>query len=361
MEWAGDKVVKSLWLAVCIMGLPLGVVGQESSSQPSPPPAPPAAKEGEDKAFHDPFATESEVAKPVVKSTDPLEPVNRAFFVFNDKLYYWALEPVSRGYSKVVPAVVRLSVKRLFANAKYPVRFVNNLLQGKFPSAGIETSRFVANSTLGVGGLMDPALVYFKLESQPADFDQTLGVYGLAPGPYLNWPLLGPSSVRGTVGLAGDTMLSPLTYYDFLALTLAVRPYETINDTSLRLGEYESFKQAALDPYVAMRSFYFENRYGFVHRRLEGSKPINTPSSEDLALARYVRAQRAIVNRLEFAQEGVSSGTKGAEMLMRKDGFTAPRAGRNSNLNVDFLRDSGTAAPSPTNTLTFPKKTRTGR
>jgi phospholipid-binding lipoprotein MlaA len=356
MNWAGVKVLKTLGLAVCVMGLPLGAVGQESPSRPSTPAPPPAAKEGEDKAFHDPFATASEAAKPVVKIADPLEPVNRAFFVFNDKLYYWALEPVSRGYSKVVPAVVRLSVKRVFANAKYPVRFVNNLLQGKLPSAGIETVRFVANSTLGVGGLMDPGLVYFKLESQQADFDQTLGVYGIGPGPYLNWPLLGPSSVRGTVGLAGDTMLSPLTYYDFLALSLAVRPYETINDTSLRLGEYESFKQAALDPYVAMRSFYFENRYGFIHRRLEGSERINTPSSEELALARHLRAERAIIHRLEFAQEGVSSGMKGAERLMNKEEFMAPKAGTNFNLNVDFQHGRGTTEPSPTNRLDLPRQ-----
>jgi phospholipid-binding lipoprotein MlaA len=353
MNSAGEKALRPLCLAVCIMGLPLLAAAQQTPPLGSTPAAPPAAKQSEEQAFRDPFAAESEAAKPAVKVADPLEPINRALFTFNDKLYFWALEPVSRGYNKVVPQVVRLSVKRLFANAKFPVRFVNNLLQGRPQSAGIETARFLANSTLGVGGLMDPGSAYLRLDNQPADFDQTLGVYGIPLGPYLNLPVLGPSSVRGTVGMAGDTLLSPLTYYDFLALTLAVRPYETINDASLRLGEYESFKQAALDPYVAMRSFYAENRYGLVHRRFEGVEPIDVPTREDRLLARRLREERAIVHRLQFAQEGLFSGTKGAELLMKKDGFLASRPATNFNLNVHFLRDSETRVPSSPKTLNF--------
>jgi phospholipid-binding lipoprotein MlaA len=148
---------------------------------------------------------------------------------------------------------------RLFANVKYPVHLANNLLQGKFKAAGLETGRFVVNSTLGLAGLFDPAKQW-KLEAHPADFDQTLGFYGVGPGIYFDWPLFGPSSARGTAGLLADGALAPWSYIDGLGVALGVPAFNILNDASLNLGEYESFKKATLDPYVAMRSAYFENR-----------------------------------------------------------------------------------------------------
>jgi phospholipid-binding lipoprotein MlaA len=185
--------------------------------------------------------------------------MNRAFFRFNDKLYTWVLKPAGKGYSKVLPREARASFGRLFANVKYPIHLVNNLLQGKFKAAGIETGRFVVNSTVGIGGLFDPAEEW-KLKSHPADFDQTLGFYGLRPGIYFHWPFFGPSSGRGTAGLAADGMLSPSTYVGGVGVALGVPAYRELNNASLHLGEYESFKKATLDPYVAMRSAYYESR-----------------------------------------------------------------------------------------------------
>ena len=210
----------------------------------------------EEREFRDPFATEDAATQP--KISDPLERMNRTFFTFNDKLYHWVLRPVSKGYGTVAPKVVRQSFERLFANVKYPVRLVNNVLEGRLKSAGIETARFVVNSTVGVAGLFDPA-ARWNIKPQPADFDQTLAVYRIPTGIYLNWPFLGPSSVRGTFGLAGDTALSPITYLPN-AWPWGTAGVDKINMTSLHSDEYDDLMGATLDPYAALRSAYFESR-----------------------------------------------------------------------------------------------------
>lgn len=212
----------------------------------------------QDQSFHDPFDNDSDKpSKEKVKVNDPLEKMNRGLFTFNDRLYFWFLKPVATGYKTVAPKPFREHFALFFQNAKYPVRFVNALLQGRFKSAGIETGRFVVNTTVGLGGFFDTASK-FKMEAQPGDFDQTLGKWHLPTGPYIVWPLLGPSSVRDTFGIAGDSALSPLLYIHAGVWAFAARPTEIINTNSLRLGEYEAFKKANLDPYVSMRSLYFE-------------------------------------------------------------------------------------------------------
>lgn len=219
----------------------------------------------DDQEFRDPFAAENEGRAPL-KVSDPLEPVNRAFFKFNDKLYFWVLKPVAKGYSTVAPEPFRESVKRFFVNVRYPVRLVNNLLQAKFKGAGIETLRFLANTTVGIGGLFDPAQDEWNLKPYTEDLDQTLGFYGLPTGAYLNWPIFGPSSIRGTAGMLGDSLLSPWNYFDNLALIYGTRAGDTVNSTSLRLGEYEKFKASAFDPYLSLRDAYLENRRSLIER-----------------------------------------------------------------------------------------------
>jgi phospholipid-binding lipoprotein MlaA len=110
-------------------------------------------------------------------------------------------------------------------------------------------------------GLMDPAQTALKLEKQDEDFGQTLGLYGLGPGFFINWPILGPSSVRGTVGFVGDMYLDPVIWTRMdLGERFVIRGYERVNATSLSLGEYEALKKAALDPYVALRDAYYQYR-----------------------------------------------------------------------------------------------------
>ena len=192
---------------------------------------------------------------------DPLEPINRVFFHFNDKLYFWLLKPVATGYKKVAPEPLRISVRNFFSNLFMPIRAVNCLLQGKFKGFGNELLRFVTNSTAGMLGFMDPAKTALKLEKQDEDFGQTLGLYGLGPGFFINWPILGPSSLRGTVGLVGDGFIDPLNYLlDSTMYNAATRGYEQVNTTSLTIGEYESLKKAALDPYVSLRDAYYQYR-----------------------------------------------------------------------------------------------------
>jgi phospholipid-binding lipoprotein MlaA len=193
---------------------------------------------------------------------DPIEPVNRAFFHFNDKLYFWVLKPVATGYKVVIPEDGRLGVRNFFSNFTTPIRLVNCLLQARFKGAGNETVRFLLNTTFGMAGFLDPAKKEFKIEKQEADFGQTLGVWGMGPAFYINWPILGPSTLRETVGYVGDTLLDLRTYLpsQFLIVNVSAWVIDKVNETSLTLGDYESLKKAALDPYIAVREAYYQYR-----------------------------------------------------------------------------------------------------
>jgi phospholipid-binding lipoprotein MlaA len=203
--------------------------------------------------------------EPAETIADPIEPVNRAFFHFNDKLYFWVLKPVATGYKTVIPEDARLGVRNFFSNLTTPVRLFNCLFQAKFKGAGNETVRFVVNTTLGVVGFYDFAKKQFNIEKQEADFGQTLGIWGMEPVFYIYLPILGPSSLRDGLGFAVDTALNPQTY---LAIFSVVAGYantggwvlEKINEASLTLGEYENLKKAALDPYIAIREAYSQYR-----------------------------------------------------------------------------------------------------
>jgi phospholipid-binding lipoprotein MlaA len=262
------SITKSLVLTVCLLALDGAAFGAESRAAGSIPPSSPSSTNQEDKPFCDPFAPENTQAQAKPKVSDPLEGMNRAFFNFNDRFYFWFLRPAAQGYSKVAPQPARVCFGRFFANVQYPVRLLNNLLEGKFENAGVETGRFLINSTVGVAGLFDSAAGW-KPQGPPADFDQTLGFYGVRPGMYFDWPLLGPSSARGTAGLLADGALAPWSYIDGFGVSIGVPAFNILNSTSLRLGEYESFKKATLDPYVAMRSAYLENRANAVRKSKE--------------------------------------------------------------------------------------------
>jgi phospholipid-binding lipoprotein MlaA len=193
---------------------------------------------------------------------DPLEPFNRVMFNFNDKLYFWLLKPAAQGYQKIVPEGARVSVSNFFTNLASPVRIVNCVLQANLSGAAAELGRFLVNTVWGIGGLMDPASSKdIDLAKHDEDFGQTLGVYGLGQGFYINWPIFGPSSPRDTVGLVGDFFLHPFTYLiTAWDTSVGVKAYEKVNTTSLSIGDYESLKEAAIDPYVAIRDAYVQYR-----------------------------------------------------------------------------------------------------
>lgn len=217
----------------------------------APPGTPPAGTDN----VAEPFGEQA--AAPSIP--DPLEPLNRAVFTFNDKAYFWVMKPVAQVYGAVIPELARVSVKNFFANVTMPIRFVNNLLQGKLRNAGVELLRFTINTTLGMGGLFDTA-DGFSLRPHNEDLGQTLGTYGLGQGFYLVLPILGPSSLRDAAGLAGDSFLDPVNYVDGWEVVLGAKTLKAENAVSLRIGQYEELKESALDPYVSFRNGYAQYR-----------------------------------------------------------------------------------------------------
>ena len=214
--------------------------------------------------------------------TDPIEPFNRVMFEFNDKLYFWLLKPVAQGYKAVVPEGARVSVKNFFSNLGFPARFVSCLLQADISCAATEVGRFAVNTVWGIGGLMDPASSKdLNLQKQDVDLGQTLGVWGVGHGFYIVWPLMGPSSARDSIVIPGEYFLYPPSYMGEIApwyVGPIVRAYEEVNRTSLRIGDYEALKEAAIDPYVALRDAYVQYRWKKVRMKKGGQIEEIAPS-----------------------------------------------------------------------------------
>ncbi len=211
----------------------------------------------------DPFA--DEYAEEPVRVYDPIEPFNRAMFWFNDKLYFYVLKPVARGY-RVVPEPARVSVSNFFSNVATPVRFVNSLVQFKFSAATRELGRFVVNTTWGVAGLFDPADKRLGWKKKNEDTGQTLGYFGIPAGFYLVLPIFGPSNPRDAVGLVGDGYLDPWPYVleeNWWQYT-AVKVYDRVNALSLDKDTYESIKAEQLDPYLFVRDAYMQRRAALI-------------------------------------------------------------------------------------------------
>jgi len=196
----------------------------------------------------------------VQEIADPLEPWNRAMYTFNDRLYFWVIKPVANGYNFFVPEWGRVRVKNVFHNITMPIRFVNCILQLKMKEASAEVGRFLVNSTAGVGGMFDIIGNNPNVRKGEEDLGQTLGFYGIGNGFYIVWPFLGPSSARDTVGMAGDGFLDPVNYVTPMRDAIAIHAYDDVNGVSLRLGEYEDFKESALDPYISLRNAYYQHR-----------------------------------------------------------------------------------------------------
>lgn len=189
---------------------------------------------------------------------DPLEPINRAVYQFNDVTDRYVLRPVARGYEAVVPQPVRSSVTRFFENLGMPVVIVNDLLQGKFAAAGDDTARFVVNSTVGIGGLFDPA-TGVGLPQPNEDLGQTLAVWGVPSGPYLVLPFWGPSTLRDILGDLGDAQYGLLASYDDTSVRDKAVVLYAINTRARLLGT-DSAVESALDPYLFVREAYLQRR-----------------------------------------------------------------------------------------------------
>jgi phospholipid-binding lipoprotein MlaA len=203
----------------------------------------------------------------VVEINDPLEGLNRATFWFNDKLYLIVCRPISKGYEAVLPKPVRNGIHNAFENVKFPVRFVNCLLQGKVKRAGQETEKFLLNTVAGVGGLYRMSDKVVSLADLPEeDTGKTLAKWGMGHGAYLVLPFLGPSSVRDGVGLIADYAMNPV-YWGYFSpgkhdWTMVPPGVNTLRALPTQLGAYDDAKGEAIDPYIAIRSAYVQFREG---------------------------------------------------------------------------------------------------
>ena len=201
---------------------------------------------------------------------DPLSSYNRYMTTFNDKVFLNVLNPISKGYAYITPEPIRIGINNFFENIMFPVRFSNNLLQLKFQNSSEELERFVINSLWGLGGVLDSATNELHIKSHKEDFGQTLGFYGVGEGFPIVLPFLGPSNLRDTMGIVPDSYVSVLSTTgssdlnykipNNLLQEVGIKTFDTINSTSLTLGEYESIRKDALDLYPFLRDIYSQAR-----------------------------------------------------------------------------------------------------
>jgi len=194
---------------------------------------------------------------------DPWENWNRKVFSFNENLDQYALKPVATVYAKVVPQFVRRSVDNVFANAADAWSAVNNVLQGKWEPAFSDVVRFTTNSVIGIGGVLDVASE-FGLEHHFEDFGQTLGRWGFGPGAYIVWPLIGPSTVRDSIGIPFDRAASPALLINNGAAQYAIVGLQIVNTRANLLGASRLLDDIALDKYTFLRDAYLQRRRSLV-------------------------------------------------------------------------------------------------
>jgi phospholipid-binding lipoprotein MlaA len=255
---------------------PLGLSDARPATDQTPASVPPARPETLADEPLDPFA---EAYGDAGDEYDPWEPVNANIFAFNLKVDRYVLKPVAKGYDFILPDIVQVGVSNIFYNLRFAPRFLNNVFQGKLKGAGIEVGRFLINSTVGLAGFFDLA-TKVNLVTPEEDFGQTLGFYGVKPGPYVVLPLLPPFTVRDFVGYVGDVFLNPINWMvvpiievddvpsviehknrmTTSIIQLGSRVGEIVNERSRNLQKYQGVEEATLDLYTAVRNAYLQKR-----------------------------------------------------------------------------------------------------
>lgn len=214
-----------------------------------------AAAAGGD-AASDPFFEDDFVDQ---HGSDPLESMNRPIFAGNLALDRVFIDPVAHAYGVITPVPVKRAVRSVFANLNAPAVLVNEMLQFKGRRAAQTLGRLVLNSTLGIGGIFDPA-AELGWNEHHADFGQTLGKFGVGPGVYLVFPLLGPSTARDAVGLAVDLALRLDTWLLPLPGQLFLGGGFGISERDNRREEMRALRESSIDFYAAVRSAYLQTR-----------------------------------------------------------------------------------------------------
>lgn len=207
---------------------------------------------------------------------DPWEPLNRGIYRFNDFGDRVLIKPVAKGYKKIVPNFVRRGVSNFSDNLATPRSALNNFLQGK-PNRGFDDiARFLFNSTLGIGGLIDVASAG-GLEEYNEDFGQTFAVWGVPSGPYVILPFMGPSTLRDSAGLPLDVLADPLYHYDETSVRDPLYVLRAI-DLRHRLLAAEGLIEDSRDPYITLRESYLQNRNYVIH---DGDPPVDDDFYDD--------------------------------------------------------------------------------
>jgi phospholipid-binding lipoprotein MlaA len=189
---------------------------------------------------------------------DPYERFNRASYTFNDTLDRAILKPTAKGYRAIAPQFVETGVSNFFDNLDTPKTLVNDLLQGKFGAAAHDTGRLLLNTTIGIGGLFDPASAA-GLDRNEEDFGQTLGKWGVSSGPYLMVPFLGPSTVRDGLGEIPDEYTDPRHYVERDAIRFSVLFFNLLDSRARQLSLEDTLNQA-FDKYAFIRNAYLQRR-----------------------------------------------------------------------------------------------------
>lgn len=209
---------------------------------------------------------------------DPLERVNRAMFAFNDATDSWVFTPVAKSYRFVLPGFVRTGISNFFSNLDDVWVSVNDVLQGKFQGAAEDFTRVIFNTTFGIGGIFDFASPA-GLPKHNEDFGQTLGVWGVASGPYVVIPFLGPSTFRDGFGLVFDYN-ADLVYWATESVAVRNSLYATraISNRAKLLDATSLLEQAALDRYAFVRDAWLQRRRNLVY---DGNPPRERDESDD--------------------------------------------------------------------------------
>lgn len=189
---------------------------------------------------------------------DPLMPLNRFVFGFNEIVARYALVPLGKGYARVVPDVVDRRVDNFFKNAASPISAVNNLVQAEPKKSGINLARFGINTTVGLLGLFDPAKAWFGLERAPTDFASTLAHYDVGYGTYLVLPFFGPSDLRNGAARIVDYYLHPIPYVLDRPEGFLVLSFGFFEDFAQNAENYETLMQESEDPYIFMRNLHLQ-------------------------------------------------------------------------------------------------------
>lgn len=205
---------------------------------------------------------------------DPLERMNRGTLVFNGVVDRWLLDPITVAYRFILPEKVRRSITRALFNINSTQVLVNDIFQLEWIDAGVTLSRLVINSTVGIGGLFDPA-ANMGLQRHVSDFGQTLAISGAPSGLYFMIPLLGPTTVRDGVGLAVDAFFHPTFYLLGGTDVLLFSGSTGLTERARHYEELKALQESSVDYYAAMRSGYYQNRVSEIWARREDRRPDN--------------------------------------------------------------------------------------